>query len=83
MKISVEDITGQDREKAALCLRAIVTLDGKKVEHCIIADEEGGYVVAYIPKENPRWETEFKDVDYWPTETKRGEVRIIDPDAKL
>ncbi|WJZ49038.1 hypothetical protein [Pseudomonas phage PA02_HSun-2022] len=85
MKLSVDDMTGPDPEKAAFCMRAIITLDGKKVERCVTADEEGGYVVAYIAQEDPRFKAEMikQGGDCWPVETLRGVVRIVDPDAKL
>lgn len=81
MKLSVDDMTGPDPEKAALCMRAIVTLDGKKVERCVMADEEKGEVEYLIDNDDPRWKREFFGVDYWPSEKKYGKVRIIDPQA--
>ena len=37
MKLSVDDMTGPDPEKAALCMRAIITLDGKRVEAAAVS----------------------------------------------
>ncbi len=32
MRLSVEDMTGPDPDKAGLCVRAVITLDGQRVE---------------------------------------------------
>lgn len=64
-----------------LNLRAVVFLDGVKAELCLMADEESGCIERYVPRTDPRWQTEFKYVDYWPTEVVRGAVKIVDPEA--
>ena len=78
MRLSVEDLHGDDFEKADLVLNAEVLLDGQRVERCLMADEEKGEVLVYIPQDDPRWKTEVKDSEEWPTETKHGKVEIID-----
>lgn len=78
MKLSVEDMTGPDPEKAGLCVRAIITLDGQRVERCLVADEEEGYVVQH--KLNAAGQV-FLEGDEIATETLYGVVRIIDPEA--
>lgn len=78
MKLSVEDMTGPDPEKAGLCVRAIITLDGQRVERCIEADEEGGFIVQHKLNESGQL---FIDGGEIATETLYGVVRIIDPEA--
>lgn len=78
MKVSIEDFSSADDEKRELVYHAEVYLDGQKVERCTMADEEGGEVEFYIPQDDPRWQTEFKHIDYWPTEKKQGKVEIVD-----
>jgi hypothetical protein len=76
MRLSVEDRFGDDKEKAELARRAIVLLDGKRVEACTLADEEQGYVERFVPSERLRGT--FYTV--WPIEGLFGKVRIVDPD---
>lgn len=84
MKLHIDDMKGPDVYKAQLCNRAKITLDGNEIKRCIEADEEGGFVVAYIPQDDPRFKAEMikQGCDCWPVETLRGVVRIIDPEAK-
>lgn len=83
MRLSVEDMTGPDPEKAGLCVRAVITLDGVKQERCVEADEEGGFIVVFIDQEDPRFKSEMikQGGECWPVETLYGKVRIIDPEA--
>lgn len=78
MRLSVEDLTGDDLEKAEMVFHCDVFLDGEPVEMAIMADEEKGEVEVNIPRTDPRWQNEFKNVDYWPTEMKYGKVTIVD-----
>jgi hypothetical protein len=78
MRLSVEDMTGPDPEKAGLCLRAIITLDGVKVDYCIVADDEAGYVERFVSDENGNV---IAEGDEMKTERLTGKVRIIDPEA--
>ncbi len=79
MKLSIEDLTGNDPEKAALCLRAVILLNGEKVEMCIEADEEEGYIVRNAVDENGQIYLDGEEVA---TERLEGEVRIIDPEKE-
>lgn len=80
MKLSVEDMTGPDPDKAGLCVRAIITLDGVKVERCIVADEEEGFIMQHSLNEAGQiYADENGDIA---TEVVYGVVRIIDPEAK-
>ena len=78
MKLSVDDMTGPDPEKAALCMRAIITLDGKKVERCVMADEEEGFVVQHSL--DPSGQLYVDERGEVASEIRYGKVRIIDPD---
>lgn len=79
MRLSVEDMTGPDPEKAGLCVRAVITLDGVKVDYCIVADEEGGYVERFVTDEDGNVVPEGDGIK---TERLSGKVRTIDPEAK-
>jgi len=46
MRLQLSDMEGPE-PKASLCLRAVITIDGRKVEHCLLADEEDGIVIFY------------------------------------
>lgn len=78
MHLSIADINGDDAYKRALCRLAIVTLNGNKVD-AVEADEEEGYVIAYVPRTDPRYEIAKAKVEGWPVEKLYGTVRIIDP----
>lgn len=80
MKLSIANMQRGNYEHDELCRRCFVTLDGKNVDLAIEADEEAGYVVQYIPKTDPRFETEYKKVyPERPTEKLYGVVKIVDP----
>lgn len=79
MRLSVEDMTGPDPDKAGLCVRAVITLDGVKQERCIVADEEEGFIMQHSLNEAGQvYADERGDVA---TEILYGKVRIIDPEA--
>lgn len=78
MKLTIEDFSGPDQFKRELCYHAEIYLDGKPVTGCTSADEEAGEVVLAIAQDDPRWQTEFKECDHWPSETFRGKVEIRD-----
>lgn len=78
MRLLAEDQFGQDFEKAQLALHAEVYLDGELITRCVMADEEQGVVECAVPTSDPRWQGEFRNLDYWPTETKYGKVEIRD-----
>ena len=78
MRLSIDDLAGDDPEKAAMVFHCDVLLDGQCVERCLMADEEKGEVLVHIPQDDPRWQKEFKEADEWPTEMKYGKVEIID-----
>lgn len=67
--------TRQDAYLAGLVHRAIVLLDRRRVEECIFADEEAGFVVCYDVSRRPV-------NDQWIKVKFEGEVRIIDPDEE-
>lgn len=76
MKIEVDDLSGGDYLKARLVSRALIFLDGVQQETVVRADEEEGMVEVYVPRDDPRWSTEYATADYWPTEFKYGRVEI-------
>ena len=79
MRLSVEDMTGPDPDKAGLCVRAVITLDGVKQERCIVADEEEGFIMQHsLDEAGQLFVDERGDVA---TEILYGKVRIIDPEA--
>lgn len=78
MKLSVEDMTGPDPDKAKLCYRAIVILDGTPVERCLVADEEEGYVVQHSL--NEAGQLFLDERGEVATEILYGKVCIIDPE---
>lgn len=78
MRLSVEDMTGPDPDKAGLCVHAVIALNGTKVDYCIVADEEGGYVERFATDEDGNVVPEG---DSLKTERLYGKVRIIDPEA--
>lgn len=78
MRLSIEDLHGNDLVKADLVLNVDVLLNGQRVELCLMADEEKGEVLVNIPQDDPRWRKEFKEAGEWPTEMKYGKVEIID-----
>ena len=78
MRLSIEDLTGDDPEKAAMVFHCDVLLDGQPCGMCIMADEEKGEVEVRIPRDDPRWQKEFKETNEWPTEMKYGKVVIVD-----
>lgn len=77
MKLSIEDANGSDFYKAALTTRAIILLDGKRVERCTEASEEEGYAICFAADENGNLIVEGDDIK---TERLCGKVQIIDPD---
>ncbi len=79
MKLSVEDWHSDDPEKAALCQRCIVTLNGNRVDYCLMADEENGLICRYVLDKDGNPVVEGEELR---TETVTGEVRIIDPEKE-
>lgn len=75
MRLTVDDL--KDPEKAALCQRAKIFLDGKEVTRCTIADEEQGYIERYVDPDDPRYSSAWTE---WPRETLHGQVKIVDPE---
>lgn len=80
MKLSIEDRNGPDSAKAAFCLRAVIVLDGKRVERCTEANGEEGYVIRLAADENGNLIVENDDVK---TERLYGKVQIIDPKGEF
>lgn len=78
MRLHIEDLSGSDIEKAQLVLHAKVYLNGELNTRCVMADEELGVVECAVPASDPRWQGEFRNLDYWPTEMKYGKVEIRD-----
>jgi hypothetical protein len=73
MRLTVDDFSNADDVyKRSLVSRVIVMLDGVKVERCIVADEEQGYVEVLVAEPPP-------DVEEWPTYIMHGKVEIVDP----
>jgi hypothetical protein len=83
MRLTVEDLYGNDPEKVALCKRAEIYCNDVRQPGCVEADEEGGYVVVYIPQEDPEFDKARYEQgpDSWPKRRIEGVVRIVDPDA--
>lgn len=77
MRLSIEDIYGDDPVKIGLVCNADVLLDGVKVENCVMADEEKGEVIVHAPEGDPRWALLSMTLEI-PTDIKYGKVQIVD-----
>lgn len=71
MKLSIKDV------QTPLHNRAIITLNGERVEYCTEADEEAGYVERFKLGKDGKPYIEGEEIA---TERVEGEVRIIDPE---
>lgn len=80
MKLSIEDRHGTDYAKAVFVTRAVIVLDGKRVERCTEANEEEGYVIRYAADEKGNLIVEGDDIK---TERLCGKVQIIDPKGEF
>lgn len=75
MKLSIEDYDGTDYAKAVFVTRAVIVLDGRRVERCTEANEEEGYVIRIAADENGNVIVEGDDIK---TQRLCGKVQIID-----
>lgn len=82
MRLSVEDLEGDDPEKARLCIRAVIMLNGVECgSGVIVADEEQGFIERYMMDENGQMVVTADNSEFV-TEIVHGVVKIIDPQAK-
>lgn len=75
MRLEIEDLKGNDREKAELVSYAKVLLNGLVVSGCIMADEENGIVKCFITNDKNEL---VIFCDKAQVQTLHGKVEIID-----
>lgn len=77
MRLSMEDLQGDDIKKINLCYHALIFLDGVQQHGVIVADEERRYLEKYKQDETGRFILNRKG-DAFEVERLSGKVEIKD-----